>query len=62
MRGRLSGMKNCSRNNAENKCGGNSQQQSGADSDADNGFGWSGLVGRWTLRADEGQTQVISRS
>jgi hypothetical protein len=57
----LGGTERRARNDAEHKRDGNGQEQSCSDRDANDGLGQRGLVGRWALRADEGQTQVISR-
>jgi hypothetical protein len=54
-------MKRCARNDAEYERDGNGQEQSSSDRDANDRLGQRGLVGRWALRTDEGQAQVIRR-
>jgi len=59
--GRLGGMEPWAGYDAEHERDGNGQQQRCCNRNADDGLGRRGLAGRWALRADEGQAQVISR-
>jgi hypothetical protein len=61
VRGGLSGVEGCARDDAKNQRGGDGEEERGDDGGADCGLGSRDfLVVNGTLRGDESETEVIS--